>query len=416
MPPAQQRRAVVTGIGVVAPNGVGVEPWWEATREGKSGIKRINRFDPAKYDTRVAGQVDGFNALDFLDQRVIAQTDRQTWMALAAAQLAMEDAGFEPSSHHPHRMSAILACSSGGNEFAQRELQNLWEKAPIFVGAYQATAWFYGAAAAQIAIAHGIKGPCSVVSAGGAGGLEALSLARRTLRRDVDVAFSGGTEAPLSPFALTCQIQSGNLSQGADPASYRPFDRRANGYIPGEGSAILLVEALEHAEQRGAPHVYGEIIGYAATSDAYHHARPSPDARQFSRAISLALQSAGIGPGEIDVVFADAAGTPQGDALEIRAIKEVFGGDSSRVPVTAPKTMTGRLSAGGGPLDVAAALLAMRDSCIPPTINLEQPARGCDLNLVRNTAQDIRVKTALINARGVGGFNSALVLRALTPH
>jgi 3-oxoacyl-(acyl-carrier-protein) synthase len=413
--PSDGRRAVITGIGVVAPNGIGTEAWWEATKEGKSGIRRIERFDPSKYDTQLAGEVDGFQASDYIEQRLIVQTDRWTHMALAATQMALKDANFDPSTHDPYKMSVITASSSGGNEFGQKEIQALWGKGPIFVGAYQSIAWFYAATTGQIAIKYGMKGAGGVVLAEQAGGLEALQQSRRTIRRGVDLVVSGGTEGPIGPYALCCQLTNGNMSKEKDPAAaYRPFDARANGYVPGEGGAILIVEELEYARQRGAPHIYGEIVGYGATNDAYHHSKPAPDARQFARAMSVALKTAGIGPDEVDAIFADAAGTPEGDALEAKAIKEVFSDGASQVPVTAPKSLVGRLYGGGAPLDVAAALLALRDQCLPPTINLDQPGEGCDLNFVTGKAQDAKLNTVLVNARGFGGFNGALVVRAVS--
>jgi len=409
-------RTVITGIGVVAPNGIGTEPYWRATREGKSGIRRISRFDPAGYATRLAGEVEGFEPLDYVSKQLIVQTDRWTWMALAATAMALKDAAFDPSTHDPYKMSVITASSSGGNEFGQKEIQNLWGKGPLFVGAYQSIAWFYAATTGQISIKYGIKGPNGVIVTEGAGGLDALQHSRRTIRRGVDVVVSGGTEGPIGPYALVCQMQNGLLSTREDPvAAYRPFDAAANGYIPGEGGAILLVERLEYAQKRATPQIYGEIAGYGTTQDGYHHAKPAPDGRQFARAMSLALADAGIGPEDVDVIFADAAGTPERDQLEVKAIKDVFGSHATQVSVTAPKTMVGRLYAGGACLDVATALLAMRDGVIPPTLNLDRPANGCDLNFVSGKAQAKEINTVLVNARGFGGFNSALVLRKCPP-
>jgi minimal PKS chain-length factor (CLF/KS beta) len=259
-----------------------------------------------------------------------------------------------------------------------------------------------------------MRGPPGVVVAEGAGGLEALQHARRTIRRGVDVVVGGGVEAPISPYALTCQLTNRKLSTERDPkTAYLPFDMRASGYVPGEGGAILIVEELDFARQRGAPHIYGEIAGYGATSDAYHYAHPAPDAKQFADAISRALQSAGIGPEDVDAIVADAAGTREGDALEARAIKEVFGERSSSVPIAAPKSTVGRMYAGGASLDVAAALLTMREGCLPPIAGLAQPA--FDLHFVRGEAQQAAINTALVNARGFGGFNAALVLRRYEP-
>jgi minimal PKS chain-length factor (CLF/KS beta) len=409
--PDYGRRCVITGIGVVAPNGIGTADWWEATISGTTGIDRIKRFDPSKYDTQLAGVVDEFDANDWIDRRLQVQTDRWTHMALAATQMAFDDGEFDPSEFDQWSTSAITASSSGGNEFGQKEIQALWGKGPKFVGAYQSIAWFYAATTGQISIKHGLKGPCGVVLAEGAGGLESLQHARRTIRRGVDSVVGGGLEAPVGPYALTCQMGNGYLSteSSADDA-YRPFDRRANGYVPGEGGAILLVESTARAAERSAPNVYAEITGYGATNDAYHWGKPNPDGVQLARAITVALKDAGISAADVDVVFADAFGVPEFDAIEVAAIKSALGKRAGSVPVTAPKSMVGRLYAGGSSLDVAAAALAMRDGVIPPTINLEDPADGFDLDFV-TVKRDAKLDTALVLARGYGGFNAALVLR-----
>jgi 3-oxoacyl-(acyl-carrier-protein) synthase len=405
--PDGDRRAVITGIGVVAPGGIGNDAWWSSARAGNSAIRRITRFDPSQYPVQLAGEVDGFDAADYIDQRLIVQTDHWTHMALAATQMALDDAKFDPEGKDPYRMSVITSSGSGGNEFGQREIENLWGKGPIFVGAYQSIAWFYAATTGQIAIKYGMKGPCGVICQEGAGGLEALWHSRRNILRGVDFVVSGGTEAPIGPYALTCQLTNGRLSLDGDPdAAYRPFDERANGYVMGEGGAIVIVEEAGHAEGRGAPQVYAEVLGYGATNDAFHPKRSGDDGSQLARAMRIALDRAGAGADEVDVVFADAAGVPEADRAEASAIEEVFGGRA--VPVTAPKTTTGRLYGGGAPLDVAAAVFAMRDGVIPPTINVDSPADG--VNLV-TSATEGDIRTVLVNARGFGGFNSSVVLR-----
>jgi len=411
--PDRDRRVAFTGIGVVAPTGLNAADWWQATTEGRSGIGPITRFDTSKYAARLAGEVDGFEATDYIDQRLIVQTDRWTHMALAAAQMAFEDSKFDPTQEEPYSMSVITASSSGGNEFGQKEIQNLWGKGPIYVGAYQSIAWFYAATTGQIGIKHGMKGASGVVLAEGAGGLEALAHARRAIRRGIETVVSGGLEAPIGPYALACQLRNGRLSLAEKPEdAYRPFDARANGYVMGEGGAIIMAENLARARERGAP-LYGELAGYGATNDAYHYGNPDPDPRQYARAMSIALEDAGVGPDEVDVVFADAAGVPEDDALEVAAIKQVFRHRAGKVPVTAPKAAVGNLYAGAAPLDVAAALLAMRDGVIPPTINLDQPADGSDLDFVTGTAREAPVDVALVAARGYGGFNAAVVLRRI---
>lgn len=405
--------AVITGLGIVAPNGVGLDTYWESTRKGVNGIKTIERFDPSKYATQVAGVVTDFEPTDFIDRRLMVQTDNWTWMALGAAQLAFDDASFDPSANDPYSMSVVTASSSGGNEFGQREIQSLWSKGSRFVGAYQSIAWFYAATTGQLSIKHGMKGACGVICAEQAGALDTLDRARRLITRgEVQTVVAGGTEAPIGPYALACQQDSGLISSGDDPdAAYRPFSGHASGYVPGEGGAILLVEDSTRARERDAT-PYAEIIGYGATSDAWHPTLPNPDGVQYTRAMRLALDDAGIGPEQVSAVFADGMATADADAAEASALRAVFG-DGSVPPVTVPKTMVGRLYAGGSALDVATAALSMRDSYLPPTINVGAPASSVDFDLVTE-GRDCDLETVLVCSRGIGGFNRALVLRRPT--
>lgn len=408
--PQDGRRAVITGIGIVAPGGIGTEEWWKNALAGKSAIRTITHFDPSRYAAQLAGEVDGFDAEQWLEKRLMVQTDRWTHMALAATQMALEEAKLEADEESEWTISAITASSSGGNDFGQKEIQNLWGKGPVFVGAYQSIAWFYAATTGQISIRHGLKGPCGVVLAEGAGGLEALQHSRRNIRRGLGSVISGGTEGPIGPYAITCQIGNGLVSTASEPAdAYRPFDVRANGYVPGEGGAILLVEDPDVAAARGVEQVYGEIVGYGATHDAHHWGQPAPEPTQYARAMRVALADAGVEPGDVDAIFCDAFGVPEYDRLEAQAIRDVFG--DGKVPVTAPKSMTGRLYAGGASLDVAAALLAMRDGKLPPTVNLDEPAEGCELDFVTGKPRSADLGTVLVTARGYGGFNAALVLK-----
>jgi 3-oxoacyl-(acyl-carrier-protein) synthase len=408
--PNHERRAVVTGVGVIAPTGVGTAPYWSATKLGRSGIGAISRFDATPYSTQFAGEVLDFEATDHMERRLTVQTDRWTWMGLAAAQMAFDDAAFDPAEHDPLAMSVITASSSGGVEFGQVEIQKLWAQGPRFVGAYQSIAWFYAATTGQISIRYGMKGHSGVVAAEGAGGLEALAASRRALRRGMDAIVTGGLEAPLCPYALCCQTGNGRMSTIPATTAYRPFEERASGYLPGEGGAILLVETLESAHRRGAP-VYGEIAGYGATHDGRLPTDGPADGTHLARAIRIALEDARMAPDEIDAVFADGAGSLDADAAETQALYDALGDRARTVPVTIPKTMIGRTYAGGASLDTATALLSMREGIIPPTINLERPAPGCELRFVRDDAQPADLRNVLVLARGYGGFNSAMVLK-----
>ncbi|QIS02144.1 ketosynthase chain-length factor [Nocardia brasiliensis] len=392
-------RAVVTGFGVAAPNGLGAEQYWAATVAGKSGIARVSRFDPSGYPSQLAGEVPGFEAAEHLPGRLLPQTDRMTQLALAATDWAFADAGLTPDRLPEFDMGVITASSAGGFEFGQRELRNLWQRGGQYVSAYQSFAWFYAVNSGQIAIRNGMKGPASVLVSDQAGGLDAVAAARRAIRKGTSTIVTGAIDSSLCPWGWIGQQASGRLSTSDDPAdAYLPFDARANGHVPGEGGAILLVESDAHARARGA-RAYGEIAGYAATFD--------PAGPGLRKAIEAALADAGRTPADIDVVFADAAGLPELDRDEARAISEVFG--AGAVPVTAPKTMTGRLYSGAGPLDLVAALLTMRHGLIPPTVNIEADPEA-RMDLVLGQARPAEVRTALVLARGYGGFNSALVL------
>ncbi|MEU6994882.1 beta-ketoacyl synthase N-terminal-like domain-containing protein [Streptomyces sp. NPDC046465] len=402
--------AVITGLGVVAPTGIGAAEHWRATLAGKLAVRPIETFDTSGYATGLAGQVSGFDVTEHVPNRLAVQTDRWTWLAFAASGMALADADYDPSAHDPYATSVILGSGSGGNEFGQREIQALWSRGRKAVGAYQAIAWFYAASTGQLAIRHGTKGPCGVVVSESASGIDSLGWADRSIRRGTGAVLAGGTEAPIAPYALTIQMSTGHLSTATDPkAGYKPFDRAANGHLPGEGGAVLLVEDAAAARARSAPAGYGVIAGYAATQDAHHFRTAAPDGHQYARAMRLALRRAGVRPDEVDLVLADGAGRPDADAAEARALCSVFG--PRGVPVTAPQGLVGRLLAGGSALSVATALLAMRHGVIPPVGNLDDPDPALGLDLVcrpRERALD----TVLVTARGQGGFNSAVVLRS----
>lgn len=400
--------ALVTGIGVVAPTGQSLEEHWAATLHGSTAIGPLTRFDASAYPVCLAGEVREFTAAGRVPGRLIPQTDRWTHLALVAAEMALADAGVDPATLPEYEMGVITASSAGGAEFGQREIQALWRHGPRHVGAYQSIAWFYAASTGQLSIRYGMRGPCGVVVAEQAGGLEAFAQARRVLQDGARLVVSGGTDAPFGPYGLVSQIACGRLSTRRDPArAYTPFAADAAGYVPGEGGAILIVEDPASARARGAGKRYGLLAGYATTFDPRPGTGRPPTLRA---AIENALADAGVGPEEVDVVFADAAAVPELDRAEAEAIRAVFG--ERGVPVTAPKTMTGRICAGGPALDVATALLAMRDSVIPPTVGVTEPAPEYALDLVVGAPRPAEVRTAVVLARGHGGFNAALVLRS----
>jgi minimal PKS chain-length factor (CLF/KS beta) len=402
---------VVTGVGVVAPSGIGTEAYWRSTMDGELHVRPIEAFDASGYDTSIAGQVPGFRSEDYIDDRLAVQTDRWTWMALAATGFALADAGYDVGGRDRYHTGVALGSGSGGVEFGQREIQALWAQGRRAVSAYQSIAWFYAANTGQVSIKHGTKGPSSVIVTDGAGGLDSVGYARRVIRRGTPTVLAGGTEAPLCPYSLACQSASGRMTTSRDPRhGYKPFDVEANGYAPGEGGAVLVLEDAAEAEHRGVERVYAEVAGYAATHDAHHHQRPAEDSTQLTRCMRLAIEDAGLSPEAVDLVLADGAGSRDLDALEVRAIRDTFGSSAESIPVTAPQGFIGRLCAGGSALNLVVGVLAMREGRVPAVGNLTNPVPGYGLDFVREPRR-MPVDVVLVNARGYGGFNSSIVLR-----
>ncbi|UUU30215.1 ketosynthase chain-length factor [Streptomyces sp. CA-210063] len=400
--------AVVTGIGVVAPNGAGVKDFWAAIRTGRNAIGPVTRFDASLHPARLAGEIQGFDPAEHLPGRLIPQTDRMTQIALVAADQALTDAGVELDEIPPYDRGVVTAVASGGTEFGQNELRKLWSEGGTHVSAYQSFAWFYAVNSGQISVRHGLRGPADALIGDQAGGLDALGHARRQIRRGGKVVFTGGVEASVCSWGWAARLSTSLLSTSDEPGrAYLPFDSAARGCVPGEGGALMIIEDERAARARGARTLYGRIAGHGSTLDPRPGSGRAPGLR---RAVEIALADAGSHPGEVDVVFADAAGTKRSDREEADAITAVFG--PRGVPVTAPKTMIGRLSAGGAPVDVVAALLAMREGLIPPTTNVELSSEYA-LDLVTGRARPLSVRTALVLARGYGGFNSAVVLKAV---
>ncbi|MEU1730167.1 ketosynthase chain-length factor [Streptosporangium sp. NPDC020145] len=408
--PAGHVPTVVTGVGVAAPNGLGTEEYWRNVLEGRSGITEMTRFDASGYPFKLAGQITGFVAEDHLPARLLPQTDVSTRLALATADWALADAAVEPGDGENYDMGVITSNATGGFEFTHREFHKLWDQGPSYVSVYESFAWFYAVNTGQISIRNGLRGPGAALVGEQAGGLDALGHACRTVREGTGLVISGGVDSALDPWGYLSQFAGGLVSAESDPRrAYLPFDAAAGGYVPGEGGAVLVVESAEAAERRGAPRIYGEIAGYAAAFDPPPGSDRPPALRHTAE---QAIARAGLRPGDIDVVFADAAGVPRLDLAEAQAISGLFG--PGAVPVTAPKALTGRLYAGGGPLDVVTALLSIRDGVIPPTAHTSDVPGSYGIDLVVGEPRALPVSTALVVARGRHGFNAAVVVRAWT--
>ncbi|MFI6336932.1 ketosynthase chain-length factor [Streptomyces sp. NPDC050535] len=395
--------AVVTGIGIAAPNGLGTDAYWAAVLRGESGIGRITRFDPSGYPVRLAGEVESYDPAEHLPGRLVPQTAHTTKLALMAMEWAVADADVDLGAMPRDRVGTVTGNSVGGLEFSQEELQKLWSLGSKHISAYISFAWFYAANTGQISIRHGLRGPGGVLT-GHVGGADAVAHARRYVRDGLPLVISGAVDSAMCPLGWVTELTTRQVSTNPDPArAYLPFDTAASGYLPGEGGAIMIVEDAKAASRRGA-RPYGSIAGYGSTFD------PPPDSGRepgLRRAIQIALRDAGLSPADIDVVFADACGVAELDRAEAAAITGVFGPHA--VPVTAPKTMTGRLHSGGPALDIATALLSLRHGVIPPTINVTETVPADRLDVVLGEPREASLRTALVLARG-DGLNSAVVL------
>jgi minimal PKS chain-length factor (CLF/KS beta) len=402
-----RRRAALTGIGVVAPNGVGTDQFWKATREGTSVLAPIDREGCEQQPLRVAGLVRGFDAAQFVEERLLVATDRFTHFALAAAGLALDDSGLPLPPDDSFGIGVVTAAGSGGGEFGQRELQQLWSQGPRHVGPYQSIAWFYAASTGQISIRGGFKGPCGVVASDEPGGLDALAHAARDIVRGTGAVVVGATEAPIAPYSMVCQLGYQELSTVPEAGrAYLPFSGQAAGFAPAEGGAFFVLEDEATARARGA-RIRAVVAGHAST---FSGASRWADSRAgLAHAMREALAEAQCAPEEVDLVFADALALPAADRAEVMALADVLGDRAARVPVTAPKAGIGRAYCGASALDAAAAALSMEQGLIPPTPNVT--ACAYDLDLVTGIARAAEPRTALVLSRGLMGSNSALVLR-----
>lgn len=405
------RRVVITGLGVVAANGIGKEALWDATSHGISGIRPISRFSTADLPMSVAGEVSDFVVGDYIERKLANRTDRSTHYALAAVQEAVQDAALVLEDENRQRVGAVIASTIGGMEYVLQQFQTLYTRGLRAMSAYTTIAWLQVANVGQTSIRYGISGYCKTPTHDTVGGLDALGIAYRAIRRGAaDVIIAGGCEDPLEPAVLLHFGHTGYYALGSDPNAYRPFDQRAAGLLLGEGAGICLLEDYQHARQRGAP-IYGEIVGFGQTNDAHGLTAPSSDGRQYARAIRLAMQEGEVDPRDIAYFSLDGRAAPASDQGEAEALRIVFGKDLEQLPVSVPRTMLGHCYAAAGTIDAITALLAFRHSLIPPTVNCEELDPRYGLNLVQKKAQPLAGSAVLIGGRGVGGANVVLAIK-----
>lgn len=408
------RRVVVTGMGALSPLGIGVKASWEACTEGRSGIRRITKFDPAAYKTQIAGEVDQFDPAAYLDPKEMRRYDPFCQYALVASQMAMEDSGLQVTERLQDRAGVIVGTGFGGLETFERNYRLFLESGPRKISPFFIPMMIANMASGLVAVRFGIRGPNSCTVTACAASSHAIGDAFKVIQRgQADVMLAGGTEASLTGLTLGgFDVMKATSTRNSEPQrASRPFDRDRDGFVPAEGAAMLILEELGHARSRGA-RIYAEILGYGLSNDAHHYTAPDPEGRGAALCMKMALEDAGVAPEEVEYINAHGTSTPLNDAVETLAIKSVFGEQAYRVPISSTKSMTGHLLGAAGALELIFTCLTICEGVIPPTINYETPDPECDLDYVPNQARTARVRTAMSNSFGFGGTNACLVVRA----
>ncbi|MEW6614982.1 MAG: beta-ketoacyl-ACP synthase II [Thermodesulfobacteriota bacterium] len=408
-----KRRVVVTGLGAVTPLGIGVEKTWKALVEGKSGIGEISRFDTTNFQTKIAGEVKDFDPEDFLDKRQVRRMDSFVHYCMASTIMAIEDSGLKVTDQNAERIGVIIGTGLGGLPTLEKNHTMLLEGGPKKISPLFIPMMIANIAPGQIAIYFGIKGPNTCVVTACAAGSHAIGDSFKLIQRgDADVMITGGTEATITPLNIGGFNAMKAISTHNDEPekASRPFDNNRDGFVPAEGAGTIILEELELALKRGA-NIYGEIIGYGLTSDAFHITAPDPQGGGAARCMKMALLDANIPPNKVDYINAHGTSTPLNDTIETIAIKTVFNEYSKKIPVSSTKSMTGHLLGAAGGVEAIFTILTIRDGIIPPTINYETPDPDCDLDYVPNIARKADVKIAISNSFGFGGTNATLVFK-----
>jgi 3-oxoacyl-[acyl-carrier-protein] synthase II len=410
-----RKRVVITGIGIVAPNGIGKQTFWDALVEGKSAIREISQFDASSYPCRIAGEVYDFDPVDFMSVKTVRRTCRFIHMGVAAAHLAITDGSLAQGRLESRRTGVFMGNSFGGLDALEEQFAIFHEKGFNRLSPFTTGMLSPHAAASQIAIDLRIRGPSVTVATSCPAGISAIQVAMEGIvKGSIDVALVGGSEAPITPGTVAAFAATRTLAkQNHDPSTAcKPFDLNRSGFVLSEGAAVVVLEELGHAQSRSAP-LYGEVLGCSVTNDAYSTFDIDPSGDGLYRAMRNALEESRLSTREVDYISAHAASMVLTDKVESLAIKRLLGKRAQKVPVSSIKSMIGQPLAATGILQVAACLLAFQDHVIPPTINYEHPDPECDLDCVPNKARKKTIETALINTHGYGGINAALVVRKI---
>lgn len=407
---------VITGLGLVTPLGVGVEPVWQALLSGRSGAGAIASFDVSDQPVKIACEADDFEPGDFLDRREIARSDRFCHMAVAAGAMAWDEAGLGDAGIAPERIGCIIGSGIGGLGTIEEQHSAFLGHGARGVSPFMVPKLMPNAAPGAVAMKFGLHGPNHALSSACATGAHAIGDAFRTITSGAaDVVLAGGTEAALTPLSLAAFARMGALStRNDDPtAASRPFDAERDGFVFGEGAGVLVLERRDIAERRGAP-ILATVVGYGASCDAHHVTQPDPDGTGAILAMRAALAEAGATPDDVDYVNAHGTSTPFNDRIETHAIKEALGVESKRIPVSSTKSQTGHLLGAAGAVEAAFCALAISRSTIPGTINQTTPDEACDLDYVPDGPRDAKVDLALSNSFGFGGQNACLALASVS--
>jgi 3-oxoacyl-[acyl-carrier-protein] synthase II len=408
-----KRRVVVTGVGLVSPLGIGTEETWTGLLAGRSGAAPITLFDASQHATHFACEVKGFDPLRFVEKKDVKKIDRFMQFAIAAAEFALEDSKLEITAELAPRVGVYIGSGIGGFATIEREHSELLKGGPRRISPFFIPAAIVNLASGWVSIRSGAKGPNSATATACTSGAHAVGDSFRLIQRgDADAMIAGGSEAAITPLGVGgfCSMRALSTRNDAPERASRPFDKDRDGFVIGEGSGILLLEALEHARARGA-HVYAEIVGYGMSGDAFHISAPSEDGDGGVRVMQATLKDAGIAPEQVDYINVHGTSTPRGDVVEMIATKSVFGAHARKLALSSTKSMTGHLLGAAGGLEAGITAMALEQQVIPPTINVENQDPECDLDCVPNKARKAELRYALSNSFGFGGTNGALLFK-----
>lgn len=411
------RRVVVTGLGMVTPLGTGVDKNWEAVCTGKSGIGPITKFDASSHTAQIAGEVKDFKSEDFMDKQSVRRFDIFIHYGVASARMAMEDSGLKIDSNNCHKVGCVTGCGLGGLTMLEHFHQVLLEKGPKRISPFFIPGMIANMVPGQIAIEFGAKGPNTSIQTACTSSTHAVGEAYRLIKEGIaDAMITGGAEAVITPLALGgfCSMRALSTRNDEPEKASRPFDLDRDGFIMGEGAGIIVLEEMNSALERNAD-IYAEVAGYGLSGDAYHVSAPDPDGDGAIGCMSMAIDSSGLAPEDVDYINAHGTSTKLNDLSENKAIKAVFGEHAYKVAVSSTKSMTGHLLGGAGGIEAIYSVLTIKNGIIPPTMNYDTPDPECDLDYVPNKARKSVVNVAMSNSFGFGGTNGTLLFKAFKP-